>query len=906
MDQSSTQGILIHLNQGNYQAALDLATELSLDKTAIYKAQWSQLSRQKGTHIQESDLELLTLVKDDDAWVAVQCLNTVVDEPNVQKKIIKLGKECAMKQTEAIIAKLDPQYTPTTQELTWLRTRHYFLQYSDRLETIIKIWPSLTDKGSFAEAYSQFRDCNLIALAIESAREENNIMLDALFMHHGKQLLPYRLFILSQIPETADPSSFDLPHVTNDHEDPWLQEPWRSELDVVEQDWVQDLIRLDVPEKAAYLKTLHDSIQSTDYPTSLKVIADWYMERADAADAIGLSTHALEISRYAQVMGVTGIESKLAEYEWLCKYVYSSNDNRFINLSKFRELSNYEVLEGLLHNTSSKTIIDDMLRLALPWIEVCKSRKIQEYEDEEKAEFLLHRWLLGTQATPDHLDRCCLICEHSKPTLSTEDRVIKDNFDLSRLVLSIIYSSDGSHMEYLVRLFECLPIFSDTPQQDKEVTDMATILPYASTPLGIFTALQEAGPFGLTKMMDTLQGHLSSAEMLARYHTYVPLRWYLEDQPVSSQRQLCIRIASQAAGGVESGGARFDQDDDWRELLDDMLRLQDGGKGVFGKLDSEEVLEVFFSSLLRCGRFKLAKELILGRNKLIDITKAEKLVIDAEREFFDNATSGDMYSGDLKQAWDCLKILPPTTQIKKEMGLIEAAHTLIAEYRVQHQPGISLMPIQIRQSSNRLEFISKLLNIKRDIYNHHEKVLQLVTRLGYNEDDTLAKVKAISMLASAALVEEDYLQSYKLCQIAVEMALNKSTKHPKAYNDQVDHTVWQICFNLGKLKSFDDVSRRLNVLSMAMSLSPAEHLRDVLAAWRELDATKPSQIDLAQLDADRYETNTESASNWQGLLQNATKQWSLGDLLAGTSGEQTEGGKRKRDIVRNVVGSWLF
>jgi hypothetical protein len=76
----------------------------------------------------------------------------------------------------------------------------------------------------------------------------------------------------------------------------------------------------------------------------------------------------------------------------------------------------------------------------------------------------------------------------------------------------------------------------------------------------------------------------------------------LEDQPVSSQRQLCIRIASQAAGGVESGGARFDQDDDWRELLDDMLRLQDDGKGVFGKLGSEEVLEIFFSSLLRCGR----------------------------------------------------------------------------------------------------------------------------------------------------------------------------------------------------------------------------------------------------------------------------------------------------------------
>ncbi|CAO3702304.1 unnamed protein product [Rhizopus stolonifer] len=742
-------------------------------------------------------------------------------------------------------------------------------------------------------------DCNLIALAIESARNENSETLDALFLHHGRELLPYRLFILSQIPETSDPSRFDLPHVTQEWEDRWLEEPWR-EMDEVEQDWVKEMIRLDVPEETAYRTRLEEGIRATEYPASSRLVADWYLERARAADAIGLCSNALEISRYAQVMGVSDMGPIITEYEWLCKYVYASQDNPYVDLASFQKKSNYEVLEGLLSKTSAKTIVDDMLRLALPWLEFCKQRKTEEGEEEEE-EFLLCRWLLDS----DHhrLDWCCLVCEHSKPTIDIEDRIIKDDFDLSRLVLSILYSSDGSNMDHLVRLFECLPIFPDTPQQDNEMIGMATILPYTSTPLGVFTALQNAGAFGLTLMMDMLQGHLSSAEVLARYHSHVPLRWYLEEQSAKSQQQLCTRMASQAAGGVESGGSHFDRDDDWRELLDDMIRLRDDGKGVFGKLDSATILEIFFSSLLRCARFKLAKELILGGNQLIDITKAEKLVIDAEREFFDNATSGDMDSGSLKLAWDCLNILPPTTEIKKEKDLIEATHIIITEFNIQHQPGIPLMPIQVRQASDRLEFVSKLLHTKRDVYNNHQKVLELVRRLGYAEDDVLAKVKALSMLASTALVEEDYMQSYRLCQLAVEMAQNKPTQRPKAYNDQVDQSAWQICFNLGKLNTFEDVNRRLDVLSMAMSLSPVENIQDVLTVWRQLDATKPSQIELAQLDADRYET--QSSPKWQGLLQNATKQWSLGDLLTGASGEQNEG-KRKRDLVRNVVGNWLF
>lgn len=301
----------------------------------------------------------------------------------------------------------------------------------------------------------------------------------------------------------------------------------------------------------------------------------------------------------------------------------------------------------------------------------------------------------------------------------------------------------------------------------------------------------------------------------------------------------------------------------------------------------------------------------MGSNKIMDITKAEQLVIDAEHEFFDNATSGNMNSGSMKLAWDCLKILPMTTEIKKETDLIEATHTLIYEYKVQDRPGMALMPIQVRQSKNRLGLIPKLIHAKGDTYHHHEQVLEIVRKLGYG-DDVLAKVQALAMLASAALVDEDYLESYKLCQITVEAAQNKtSAKQSKAYNDQVDQSAWQICLNLGKVEDFDDINRRLDVLSMAMTLSPVENIRDVLGVWRTLDQDKPSQIALAQLSANNYNENNNEAKGWQGLLHNATKQWSLGELLTGGSDHErktadSSGSKRKRDLLRNAVGGWLF
>ncbi|KAI8086448.1 secretory pathway protein Sec39-domain-containing protein [Halteromyces radiatus] len=1018
-DQSLHTDFLYHLTEKHYQAALDLGKELDIDSDIVYKTQWFSRLDELGSHFTKQDVDLLERIHDD-AWVVSQCLDLVADNDTLQQRILQIGLNLTRKHTDDLLQSLQSQYeqqhlvsstlsspaAATTEaeaaakgsveqisvndnDRLWIFARRYFLQYMDRLHTFVKIWPLVAqDTVMFTEAYSDFRDVNLVAQAIEFARSENNRALDVLFMHHGTTLLPYRLFILSQVPETVDPASFDLPHVTGSYEDLWVQEPWRQDSDLAELPWVESLIlpqqknniindnnnskndREDTeniltaaPEEANYLSQLHQVVETTPYPAPANIIAEWYLHRARTMDSLGLASHALGLVRYAKAMGVPDMDDHVERYDWLCKFIYASSTTD-MDLAAFEHLSDYDVLEGLLLQTSTDTIVQDMRRLVLPWLERCTRKRQKDImkdddddDDDERPVFLLYRWLLGQSS--EQLHRCCVIFEASKPTLSMEERIIKDDCDLSRLVLALVYSSDGS-MEYLVRMFECLPLFPDIDVEgnnnsDNEV-DMATLLPLAGTPLGLFTALQSIQKAGLTKMMDTLQAHLMSAEVLARYHASVPLRWYLQDQSVDIQRQLCIRMASQAAGGVETGGVQFDRDDDWRELLDDMLRLHDDGNGIFGKIESTEIMEIFYSSLLRCGRFHLAKELVVGSRSLLGMEQAEKLVIDAEREFFDNSTNGNMNTSNMKKAWDCLHVLPPTANIKKEMDLIEATHTLISVYQVTSKPGLVLMPIQLRQSTDRLDFISRLVNTRKGIYRQFKEVVTLTQKLGY-QGDLLAEVTVLSMMAGAAMVDEEYLSCYRLCQATVDKAqsITTSKQHNRNYVDKVRQAAWQICFNLGKLDAWHDTLRRLDVLAMALTVCPVEYMHDILTVYQRLEQQQSTllfdnPLEIVKLEQSRYdnlemEIQQRGTVGWQGLLESAKKrQWIIGDLLKAGGGLYSSssqdrlldphlstssstsssspssniitddsfhpgGGKRKRDQLRDIVGGvggWLF
>jgi hypothetical protein len=89
-------------------------------------------------------------------------------------------------------------------------------------------------------------------------------------------------------------------------------------------------------------------------------------------------------------------------------------------------------------------------------------------------------------------------------------------------------------------------------------------------------------------------------------------------------------------------------------LLEDMLKLQSNDRGAFGQIPKDEIYIDFLSGLIACGKFRLAREILLPLDgtRPLDAAASEKLIIDSSREFFDNASSGNMHHGYMRMAYE--------------------------------------------------------------------------------------------------------------------------------------------------------------------------------------------------------------------------------------------------------------
>ena len=222
----------------------------------------------------------------------------------------------------------------------------------------------------------------------------------------------------------------------------------------------------------------------------------------------------------------------------------------------------------------------------------------------------------------------------------------------------------------------------------------------------------------------------------------------------------------------------------------------------------------------------------------LEPSAVEELVLAASRELYDNAESGNLHSGDMKLAFDCLATAPQTPAIRKERDFIEATSRL-ASFRLTSQPGVPLAPIEIRLSTDRLSFVSRLLGANEDAYRHPDVILELVSKLGYGPGG-VAGVRAQAMIADAALQAGDSARAAETVDKVVEEA-NKLLKS-KIVGEEDKTTArdvgWQACYALGRNP---DVSRavRMRALGLGMGLCPPERIAALLADWTALEAAAP-------------------------------------------------------------------
>ncbi len=177
-----------------------------------------------------------------------------------------------------------------------------------------------------------------------------------------------------------------------------------------------------------------------------------------------------------------------------------------------------------------------------------------------------------------------------------------------------------------------------------------------------------------------------------------------------------------------------------------------------------------------------------------------------------------------------LDVLPQSPRVVKEKKFIEATSRLCS-FNLMSRPGIPISPIEIRLTKDRLSLVSQVLSSNTDAYKHQKVIIDLVNLLGF-QDDNVAQVKTLAMLADTALQVEDWDRAYETSEQIVKLVLELRSSSPLGLEDPNIQTAsevcWVACFQLGRQPEFPDVQKKLTLLGRALELCPPDKLVDIL------------------------------------------------------------------------------
>ncbi|KEI37749.1 uncharacterized protein L969DRAFT_96267 [Mixia osmundae IAM 14324] len=876
------------LERKDWGLALATAANLGLDADWILQRRWLSSSPQTTAEVND----LLRNVRDK-IWVAAACLDAEnASSVEVQRAIISAGLEATTSSAQAhdgLRGLFTPAYaanaplltvdglltlfaaSPEAHRTCLLRKNLCELSYDfetfallsharrseDEPEIELDEDPWAADEDP-AERTTQaqakpstltlgarlaaFLEQPLLQVAYQAAAAGNAIDLRILIERHFDVLSTHLLDLVDCLPEYADPSAYAD-----------MLRPDALSLTVRPSDWSSH------PTLASALARLDNvpspKIASARALPSAEALSEWYRRRAERIDSTyGLTDIALSLVQHGASQGVAELDALGEELSLLSKLVYDrppvSRTARATEapwtLLTWRAASDEQILRTYLARSTPETIAVDIRRLALPFLYVLESR----YERQGKADSQLPQRMLRDyilSVSESRLDLFAAVVQASKPTLPDAQRIIKSDDALARLALAALYANKSlESWDTMSKVFECMPAFEDA-------TD-----PNATGPNAVFYALQavneaistKQGPAQslynqlaavnrteLSRALDHLDVHLLSAEIFAKWSVPTNLAWFLNTQDnKAAQQAYATKMARQAAGPIEEGGAQFDSEDEWVGLMDDMVQLtrpgESGASGPFHLLTKDEILRTFFSGLLAAGKFTLARSLLnpsTGERPLGLETERE-LVLLASRELYDTSDTLNMHKGNMQLAYECLTVCQPSPEIRREREFIEATSRLAS-----FKSSSSLSPIEVRMYDDKLALLERLLASNEDAYRHPDVLLDLALKLGYRHDK-LAEVRVLSMLAQSALKSHDWPKAAELSDRMVEAVASMRRVSAQAQlAEEAAKFAWQSCYQLGANPEYRDCVRRSKLLGSSLLLCPVDRIPEMLTYWRKVE-----------------------------------------------------------------------
>ncbi|XP_044117988.1 neuroblastoma-amplified sequence isoform X1 [Neovison vison] len=822
-----------------YEEALCLAQTYGLDTDLVYQRQW----RKSAVNIASIQNYLSKIKKR--SWVLHECLERVPENVDAAKELLQYGLKGT--DLEALVAigrgaddgrftlpgEVDIDNIPyeelsppseeparnkkekkinkrrellklvnfaklTLEQKELCRCRRKLLTYLDRLATYEEILgvPHASEQRYDAEFFKKFRNQNIVLSARTYARESNVQALEILFTYHGSDLLPHRLAILSNFPETTSPHEYSvlLPEACYNGDSlvllPWHEHKHRD------KDWCEELecrmvIEPSLQDESEFLYAAQPELLRYRTPElTVDKVMDWYQTRAEEIEHYARQVDcALSLIRLGMERNIPGLLALCDNLVTLEALVYEAGCDLTLTLKELQQMKDIEKLRLLMNSCSEDKYVTSAYQWMVPFLHRC------EKQSPGVANELLKEYLV-TLAKGD-LKFPLKIFQHSKPDM--QQKIIPDQDQLMAVALECIYNCErNDQLALCYDILECLP--QRGYGHKTEVTN------------------------ALHDMADQLEQILSVSELLEKHGLERPVSFVKNTQSSSEEaRKLMVRLTRHTGRKQPPVSESH-----WRTLLQDMLTMQ---QNVYTCLDSDACYEIFTESLLCSSRLEnihLAGQMMhcsaCSINPLASVAHKGKtqyrvgyersidLVLAASREYFNSSTSLTDSCMDLARC--CLELITDRpAAIQEELDLIQALGCL-------EEFGVKILPLQVRLCSDRISLIKECLCQSPTCYKQSAKLLGLAELLRVaGEDPEERRGQVLILLVEQALRFHDYKAASVHCRELMATGYSKS---------------WDVCSQLGQSESYQDLATCQELMAFALTHCPPSSIEPLLAASSSL------------------------------------------------------------------------
>ncbi|CEO99292.1 hypothetical protein PBRA_001198 [Plasmodiophora brassicae] len=678
------------LSRQAYDSALELCSRFQICADPVYQRQFAS-----GVVSSDSISSLLCNVKTDQYWVLEQCRTRVATDAAAQKELLEYG----LKQTDASSRKPSADSAVRDESAILWAYRLLFLYYLDVLETFTLI--QRYDPSEFRE----FRSTSLRDIAIAAARADRISALQVLLHRHSRVLEPYRLEILSCIPETVPVTSYEtlLPSANVSEGAIHSAGAVVASCQARDPDWVEqtsEFLSFVLKSVLTPERTPDDAVPVVDQWKAMLTetgpgvpVNVWLEERALEIDQrSGFTSNAVSLLRYGveQFPDDVRLRDLLSAAAWFSSFVYdwdgeSDNHSRYV-LSKFaQEDSNVARIALMLSASSAHSIVQDAVERVWPMFPDRIERR------RCMVEFILER--LAPQHTPLAV------------SLLRSESIIENPEDVARSAFGLCRVSDPANFPYI-----------------SELADIANDELCFQMLRSCEICIKRRHPLPPSVFADNDHDAILSV-----------IRSIILDEVTGISSKLLL--PSQRYGG----------------LLKDVYTLA-GAERI------HEAQEVFLAAIFNHGQLDVARHFSL----IFDRSVFERVALREARAQF-NRAGPEPSDPAMQSAHAALSLCEDNADVVEERNLHEAVE------RIRRFGLSSFRPIELRPGEFRVELLRKLIDcfVRRDRRHDSQEfqdIVDICSLVGIRSQDEVSDV-----LMRAALLANSFNHKDRAAQLATRI-----------------------------------------------------------------------------------------------------------------------------------------